>query len=366
MNGRWIRRVWERQGPLGKLLWLLCIPLSVIYFLAVQIRNGFYSCRWIPSQSLDVPVISVGNLTTGGTGKTPACLWLAQELEQRGLRIGILSRGYKRKDARAIVMPSLDNQLTTASEAITAAGDEPSMMARLYGKTVSVASQRYRAGKELLSQKQLDALVLDDGYQHRRLRRDLDLLLLGTDHSGWVLPAGPFREPRSALRRAHVCLVTGAQKEWLSYLSRAARIPYFLGSLEAKCLIGVESGVVKEYPLSLLDRSKIVTVSGIASTEPFYCMIHEWGGEILNTLEFPDHHLYDFRDWQRIGRAARSADLIITTEKDILKLADFPVARERLFALRVSMVVENGDMLIGRIVDMIEKSRLKASSAHGA
>jgi tetraacyldisaccharide 4'-kinase len=359
MNGRWIRLVWERKGILGKLLWLLSIPLSIVYSLAVQIRNGFYSCRWLPSQSLDVPVISVGNLTTGGTGKTPACLWLAQELEQRGLKVGILSRGYKRKDSRVIVMSAGDDGLEPSNETVTAAGDEPSMMARLYGKTVAVAKQRYRAGKELLAQKKVDLLVLDDGYQHRSLKRDLDLLLLGMDHGGWVLPAGPFREPKSALRRAHVCLVTGAEKEWISRLSRTERIPYFLGSLQARCLIGLEAGIVREYPLSLLDRSKIVTVSGIAKSAPFYRMIDEWGGEIIDTLEFPDHHLYDFRDWQRIGRAARSADLIITTEKDILKLAGFPVARERLFALRVSMVVENGGGLVGQIVNLIEKARLK-------
>lgn len=359
MNGRWIRLVWERKGLLGKLLWLLFIPLSVVYFVAVQIRNGLYSCRWIRSQSLDVPIISVGNLTTGGTGKTPACLWLVQELEQRGLKVGILSRGYKRRGSRVIVMPAADNGLATSSETVMAAGDEPCMMAWLYGKTVSVATQRYRAGKKLLAQKKLDLLVLDDGYQHRGLKRDVDLLLLGMDYGGWVLPAGPFREPRSALRRAHVCLVTGAEKEWVSHLSRTERKPYFLGSLQAKCLIGVESGIVKEYPLSLLDHSKIVTVSGIANSDPFYRMIHEWGGEVIDTLEFPDHHLYDFRDWQRISRAARNADLIITTEKDIPKLVGFPVARERLFALRVSMVVENGGVLVGEIVDMIEKTRLE-------
>jgi tetraacyldisaccharide 4'-kinase len=357
MNGRWIRLVWERKGLLGKVLWLLFIPASLLYFLAVQIRNGFYSCRLIRSQALDVPVVSVGNLTVGGTGKTPACLWLAQELERRGLKVGILSRGYKRKVSRPIVMPAANSGVATFRETILEAGDEPSMMAWIYGQTVAVARQRYRAGKELLAQKTVDLLVLDDGYQHRRLKRHLNLLLLGTDYSGWVLPAGPFRESRSALRRAHVCLVTGAEKEWVAQLSEKEGMPYFLASLQAKCLIGLESNLVKEYPLSLLDRSKIVTVAGIANSDQFYRMIHDWGGKIIETLEFPDHHLYDFRDWKRIGRAARNADLIITTEKDILKLIGFPVAKERLFALRVGMVVENGSILLQQIIAMIDRTR---------
>jgi tetraacyldisaccharide-1-P 4'-kinase len=112
--------------------------------------------------------------------------------------------------------------------------------------------------------------------------------------------------------------------------------------------------------LSLLDHAKIVTVSGIANAAQFYRMICDWGGEIIQTLEFPDHHLYDLHDWHSIGRASRNADLIITTEKDILKLATFPIAREKLLALRVAMVVENGTTLVQDMLDTISKKRSDA------
>ncbi|MGH7823908.1 MAG: tetraacyldisaccharide 4'-kinase [Candidatus Binatia bacterium] len=354
MNDPWIRRVWERKGLLGNALWFLLLPLSLIYFVAVQTRSWLYSRGWIRTKSLDVPVISVGNLTVGGTGKTPACLWLTQELERRGLKVGVLSRGYRRSGSSTVVLSGTANGTGESQGKVTEAGDEPSMMAGLYGKTVAVASRRYDAGKELLRQHKVDVLVLDDGYQHRKLKRDLDLLVLGADRSGWLLPAGPFRESKSALRRAQVFLVTGAEAAWASRLSGKGR--YFVGSLEPKCLIGLDSGRIRQYPLSQLDRSKIVAVAGIANSENFYRMIYEWGGEIVDTLGFPDHHLYHFRDWQRISRAARGADLIITTEKDLLKLVGFPVAKEKLFALRVAMVVENGDALVEHIVNMIEKS----------
>jgi tetraacyldisaccharide 4'-kinase len=356
MNSHWIGLIWERRGPLGKLLWFLLVPASVIYFVAAQTRNWFYSRGWIQAKSLLVPVISVGNLTVGGTGKTPACLWLAQELEQRGLKVGILSRGYKRTGSTPVVLLGADGAGESVGT-VREAGDEPSMMARLYGKAVAVAVERYQAGQKLLLEHKLDLLLLDDGYQHRKLKRDLDLLVLGNDFSGWVLPAGPFREPKRALGRAHFCLVTGAEKEWAMHLSRKGRPRYFLGSLQPQCLIGLESSRIREYPLSLLDRSKIVAVAAIANPDNFYRMIYDWGGDIVDALRFADHHAYDFRDWQTIGRAARKADLIITTEKDILKLAAFPFAKEKLFALRVAMVVENGSTLVQHILDMIDKRR---------
>ena len=110
----------------------------------------------------------------------------------------------------------------------------------------------------------------------------------------------------------------------------------------------------KEYPLSLLYRSKILAVSAIANPTPFYRMIHDWEGEIVDTMEFPDHHLYSARDWQRINRAARNADLIVTTEKDILKLVRFPFAKEKLLALRVEMVLQNGSSLVRAVEDAIQ------------
>ena len=109
--------------------------------------------------------------------------------------------------------------------------------------------------------------------------------------------------------------------------------------------------------MSMLGRSKILTVSAIANPAPFYRMIHDWEGEIVDSMEFPDHHLYSTNDWQRINRAARNADLIVTTEKDILKLVRFPFAREKLLALRVEMVVENGASLVKAVERAIENRR---------
>lgn len=360
MNDFWIRRVWDRRGLTGRLLWLPFFPLSCGFFLTVQMRNLCYSLGLMPTRSLPVSVISVGNLTVGGTGKTPTVLWLAQELGKRGYKVAILSRGYKRTASAPVLLePGFQRAPSWGAGAeASECGDEPLMMARIYGQRVGVGKNRFEVGTRLFEGTPVDVFILDDGYQHRRVRRDLDLLLLGSEWNGTMLPAGPFREPRSALGRADVYMVTGARERWELVMAKRGPQGIFFGSLRPKALMMLESGVWKEYPLSLLDRSKILTVSAIAHPASFYRMIHDWEGEIVHALEFPDHHHYSSGDWQRINRAARNVDFIVTTEKDILKLVRFPFAREKLLALRVEMEIEEGSSLIQRVEEAILKRRV--------
>lgn len=363
MKRSWIRKVWTGEAAGARLLWLTLVPLSWVYGLGVQVRNLGYSSRWLRAKALDRCVISVGNLTIGGTGKTPTCLWIAEELSKRRLKPVILSRGYKRKGKDVVVLRSDPKRPPWAAlqEEIAAAGDEPVMMSRIYGHTVGVEKQRYRSACQLLQEEPVDLFVLDDGFQHRQLKRDLDLLVLGADAKGSLLPAGPFREPRLNLRRADIYLITGRAEEWLPLIPPDRSSSVFCGALEAKCLVTSDVNEWKEYPLSRLGRHKVVIVSGVADPRSLYRMVYEWEGEIVETLEFPDHHAYSSFDWQRINRAARNADFIVTTEKDILKLARFPFAKDKLVALRVVLTVENGGALIEKIRQTVEKRQVKAS-----
>lgn len=349
MNSRWIHRVWRRRGPLDMVLWSLFLPISCLYGLGVQARNLSYSVGWRRPRHLKQFVISIGNLTVGGTGKTPTVVWMAQELEKRGFTIAVLSRGYARKGS---FPRALTSKICNDADEL---GDEPAMMARLFGLTVAVGNSRYAAALEIVKHGPVDVFILDDAFQHRQLARDLDLLLLGSDSTGWLLPAGPFREPKRALRRADLALVTGAQDKWQPLIHKTPPKLAFQGSLQPKALIGFESRRWKEYPLGLLAGRKIAVVTAIANPESFYRMISDWEGEIVDVFEFPDHHAYSSRDWQRVNQAARNADLVVTTEKDIVKLNRFPFAREKLLALRVEMVVEHGDALIDTIVERIHK-----------
>jgi tetraacyldisaccharide 4'-kinase len=359
VNRSLILRAWERRGFWGKTLWLLLIPLSWIFSALVGLRDVFFSLHWHRTVVLDRPVISVGNLTVGGTGKTPSCLWLARALETRGLKVGILSRGYGGQRSAPIVLAGNGNgaaPLASADEMI-AGGDEPCMMAKIYRQTVAACRKRDLAARELLVRRDVDVFILDDGFQHRRVRRDADLVLLGNDTSGWVLPAGPFREPLKAAQRADFLLVTGAANEWAPLLKSIRESACFKGNLSPAALVGYQENDWKEYPLSLLYRNKIVVVAGIAHPERFYRMLHEFEGDIVDILEYADHHHYSLADWQRINRVGRTADLILTTEKDIIKLARFPFAKEKLLALRVEMIVENGEALVSALVERIQKPR---------
>jgi tetraacyldisaccharide 4'-kinase len=357
MADSWIRPVWERKGLIGRLAWLLLLPGSWLYRAAVQARNLLYSNHWLRIDALERPVISIGNLTVGGTGKTPSVLWLARELGGRGLRVGILSRGYKRDSAEPVVLLPEAGEIapSAAEKGVAAAGDEPFMMAGLYGQLVAVGNRRYEAGKEMLRVQDVDVFVLDDGFQHRSLKRDVDVLVLGNESGGCLLPCGPFREPRKEVRRADYFLVTGAGDDWQPLLQTVGNGKAFSAALQASALIGIESNRWKEHPLTLLYRSKILAVSGVANPAGLYRIIHDWEGEIIETAEFPDHHRYSPRDWQQINRLARNVDLIVTTEKDLVKLARFPFAKDRLVAVRVAMVVENGAALVQALGERIGK-----------
>ena len=354
-----IRSVWERKGLSGKLLWLALLPLSKIYAAAVQTRNFLFSQGILRSVRLPRPVVSVGNLTVGGTGKTPTCLWLAHELALRGLKVAILSRGYRRQEKRPVViLPSEQNPVSLNAEGnLEQAGDEPLMMAAIYRQMIGVCSNRAAAAAELLRRQDVDVFLLDDGFQHRRIKREVDLLLLGEESTGSVLPAGPFREPRQNLRRANFLLATGGNGAWAPVIAKQSTAASYSASLQAVCLVGFSPQGTREFPLTLLYRSKILTVTGIANPRGFYRLIHEWEGEIVETLEFPDHYTYKARDWQQISRLARLVDLIITTEKDILKLTRFPFAKDKLLALRVALEVAYGGALVGAIVEKIEAAR---------
>ena len=362
MNSAWINRAWTRQGFIGKALWVLLVPASAIFSVFVSFRNVWFSLRWRRALALGRPAISIGNLTVGGTGKTPSCIWLARGLQQHGLKVAILTRGYGGKRSAPLVLFGSGNSAggLASSEEIAAAGDEPCMMAKIYGQTVAVCEQRHLAARELLSRRDVDVFILDDGFQHRRVKRDVDVVLLGSDTSGWILPAGPFREPPAALQRADFLLVTGAQDEWALTVRSLRNKTSFRGALAPVALVGYQDNGWKEYPLSLLYRNRIVVVAGIAHPERFYRLLHDFESELVNVLEFPDHHDYSAADWQHINRTGRSAELIVTTEKDIIKLARFPFAKDKLLALRVEMVVENGDALVAALSERVREQKATA------
>jgi tetraacyldisaccharide 4'-kinase len=279
--------------------------LSAAYARIGALRRAWYA-RPGRGRRLSQPVISVGNLSLGGSGKTPVVAALARLLQQRGERPVILTRGYGRRDATEGVLVVSDPDRVL--EPVERSGDEPQLLARtLPGVPVLVGADRYLAG--VLAQKHFGATVsiLDDGFQHVQLERDIDLLLVSVDDlSDHVVPAGRLRESLETAQLADALLVTGSQDDVVTVAS-ALRSP-------------TAFRVDLKYDVTAAPQ-RVVAFAGIARPERFFNALRSLGYEVARELTFPDHHWYSARDILRIQAAAREtgASLIVTTEKDTVR-----------------------------------------------
>lgn len=336
-------RLWD-PARVHRLSWMAMAPLSVAYGGILAARSAWWE-RYARTPPL--PTVSVGNLISGGNGKTPFTLFLAARLRQRGLRVGIVSRGYGGQASRR---PRLVSDGRHIAMKPREAGDEPVMMAKSFDGPVVVARRRIEAIKLLATNALADAVVLDDGFQHVRLRRDFDLLLI--NHSvglgnGWLLPAGPLREPRAAIQRADTLVLVesfGAANRSIDFPASdiIGGKPVLRARVQPSSLTYSDKGIWREAPL-ILDGRQVVAVSGIANSAGFHAMISALGANPIRTLDYPDHYDYRPGDWKNILAAAREAEMVITTEKDLVKLERFATAEVPLYALRLNVTMEAQD-----------------------
>jgi tetraacyldisaccharide 4'-kinase len=299
----------ERRGVVPALLRSACTVASWGYAAGVTLRNGAFDQGWRRVHHVDAPVISVGNLTTGGTGKTPVVAWLAQRLTQQGRRPAIVSRGYR----------SLDG-----SE-----NDEARVLARLCPGAIRVQNRdRVTGSQTAIQQDGCDAIVLDDGFQHRRLHRDLDVVLIDALQPwgyGRLLPRGLLREPVSALRRADLVVITRADLVSTEHLAdlrlelTRCGAPPRLATVRFQPQRLIRTDGLSE-PLSVLDGQRIAAFCGIGNPRGFEETIAPWN-PVAACRQFPDHHHYtpqdiaDLEQW----RQSVGADLLVTTLKDLVK-----------------------------------------------
>jgi len=351
-----LERLWQNDLALHeRLLWAALVPAAGAYRIALGARALWWRKMKRRARPL---VVSVGNLTLGGNAKTPFTLFLASRLRMRGLRVAIVSRGWGRMPSaeRAILVSGGEQLLAGPDEA----GDEAVMMAKSFAGPIAVARRRID-GIELIEQRlgALDAVVLDDAFQHVRLGRDVDLVLMNAERgvgNGWLLPAGPMREPLGAARRADAVIAIGGGRAGAASgaIPRAvATHPCLLrATLRPRALVSPASAAARwtEGPLSLMGR-RVVAVSGLADAAGFYRMLREMETDLVGVLEYPDHHMYTAADWHSIVAAGRGGAVIVTTEKDLVKLERFPFERDSLYALRLEVVMDPDDET--RLVDMI-------------
>ena len=351
-----------QQKLLSTPLRFLLIPFSWLYAIGIRVRNQFYALGVFGVQTLPCTVISVGNITVGGTGKTPAVIAIAEHLQKAGLRVAILLRGYKRKAREGITVVSDGKQVYASAKE---SGDEAYMMAEcLSGVPIIVGRERYLAGQIALERFNVDVLLLDDAFQHRQLGRDVDILTVPVTHPfgdpARLLPAGTLREPLSALRRADIILLTHADTPEISVraketVKRLAPDALVLESVhQPTCLYPLfreNSG--ERQDVEGLKGKRLLAVCGIGNPDAFVGTLRRCAPASVELLAFPDHHVYVGADAQRIDAAFRAAkaDLVVTTQKDAQKLGSV-MEHQGLQAvvLVVALVITEGDEKLTKVL----------------
>ena len=380
----------RREGGRANALKFVLGGFARIYERAVQTRLGLYRRRFMRAQELGCPVVSIGNLTVGGTGKTPVAEMLARELQKRGRRVAILSRGYK--SVPRPFMQRLRNRLFKHLDLFPPrivsdgnrvlldsrrAGDEPHMLAKnLPGVCVLVDKDRVKSGLHALRHFDSDLLLLDDGLQYQRLRHRIDVVLVdrqspfGNEH---LLPRGTLREPPANLRRASYIIVTkcgpepdAALLERLRKLNRTAAIiecnhaPRHWEDIKT----------CHKYPLDHLRGRHVGAMSGIARPESFEEGVRELGATVEITKAFADHHRFTKKEILRFLEWCdrRSLDALVTTEKDAVRFPDIDSPLVPMLFLRVEIEIlrgrEHWDELLGRLAgDSLKSGGAKRSAA---
>jgi tetraacyldisaccharide 4'-kinase len=323
-----LQRAWLRRGALACLLW----PLSLVFGALAALRRGAYRAGLLERQRVAVPVIVVGSVVVGGSGKTPVVMALVEHLRSRGLAPGVVSRGYGRslQDCR---------EVRPTSEA-SDVGDEPLLIARACGVPVFVAPGRVEAARALLeAYPATQVIVCDDGLQHYRLQRDIEICVFDERGAGngWLLPAGPLREPWP--RAVDLVLRTGETGSIPGFEVRRRLAPY------------ARRGDGARTSLAALQGRPLKAVAGIAKPQAFFAMLRDAGLQLEQTVSLPDHH--DFR-----AHPVKTEGMdLICTHKDAVKLW-----RLQPQAWAVPLELEIGPQFwlsLDRLIDA------KLSSAHG-
>ena len=336
---------------------LLYAP-GIAYRAAVRLRNALYDSGYLKSRRLPCPVISVGNLTVGGTGKTPVTSFLAGMLSDSGYRVAVLSRGYRRRGGRRPVLVS-DGRTMLADP--DRSGDEPYQISRQNpGVAVAVGADRVAAARLVCTPSPPEVILLDDAFQHRPVYRDIDLILVdGRDPWGnrRMLPFGPLREPPSAISRAHALVITrgagecpGDVEEQLAAHNPEAKV-FFL-RIEADRFLRPDGETVDR---TALKGFSAYAFSGIARPERFEADLRALGIRIVGARQFADHHRYRPRDLEAIARSARSlgAEVLLTTEKDLIRIASSPPDCLALYALTVRVSSPGGSDLPAYVLERL-------------
>ncbi|MDD5543938.1 MAG: tetraacyldisaccharide 4'-kinase [Acidobacteriia bacterium] len=338
------------QNPI---LRVLVSPLTIIYSGLVRLRLGLYRLGILKAVKVRPRVVSIGNLTLGGTGKTPTVIRLAQLLSDRGNSVAILGHGYRGSSGKDTVLVSDGSRILVDS---SISGDEAQLCARrLKGVPVVVGRTKWKVSQWIDKNLAVDWIILDDGFQHLKLGRDCDIVLVD---SGWqgeqdqIVPLGRLREPLPGLKRADVVVIVeeagvSANPNLPQELKRHAPEAAFFTACREFAAIGAVDGSPGP-ALEELRRRKLLAFCGLAQPSQFFSELQRQQFLICDTLEFPDHHLYTQGDLQRIVKRAESAgaEALITTAKDAVNCAPRAFGDWSCYVYEIRMSIDSEEKLL--------------------
>lgn len=349
MSVRAIERLWGDEGWRGRLGRGVLAPASWGYGVVGAARNALYDRGVLPSHEAPLPVLSIGNLSVGGTGKTPMAAWAVARLRDAGARPAVVMRGY--------------------------GDDEPLVHARLNPGAIVIADPDRVRGVARARAEGADCAILDDGFQHRRLRRTADWVLVSAEQ--WrpglrLLPAGPLRESAGSLRRADLLIVTrkSASRERADGVVEQLAGSLRTGARVAVCHLApfvlVEALTARQESLSWLSRRTVLAVAAVGTPSAFFAQVASLGATV-EPLAFGDHHAFDAADVARIVRAGTPRDGVVCTLKDAVKLAPlWPRAGPTLWYVSQRAVVERGSDALDASLEGILAARPGATSTAGS
>jgi len=337
-----IERIWRGVTPADRLARSAFAPLAAIYRGIAGIRGEMYDRGYMASHTSSIPVVSVGNITVGGSGKTPVAAWITSRMLEMGHRPAIVLRGY--------------------------GGDEPLVHERLNPAAKVIVQPDRVAGIAQAAREGADVAILDDAFQHRRAARDVDIVLVSAD--AWparqrMLPAGPFREPPAALKRASVIVVTrkAADDAMVSALESAVKretpdVPVAVMRLSLSGLCAAGDNGAGNLPIGAIRGKRVAAVAAVGNPDAFFQQLENAGARVT-PLAFPDHHPFAPSDVAAILARAESADYVISTLKDAVKLEPlWAPSPSPLWYVSLAVTVERGDAVLDALLMRLHGRRV--------